>query len=327
MHSIKTGYITIDSHSTPYGTVLENLPTSAHLRIASIVGTEAVRRGDDTVISPRVTHNTIAQLLHDCGVVLKPYDTVASTHNGVMIAYYPPPNVTDTLWVDGGEDKPNIHMTLAYLGKLDTLPADVLSIANTAIRKAVTTQAVLSGEISGFGVFTNGESPVLYASVDVPGLPQLHHNLCAALNDAGITAKQTHGFSPHITIKYLTPNENVAIKRFDPIDISIDSIWVVSGDTERLKIEFGHKAEAFNVQKIKRIRRERELSELNTILDNTRDKHVTEPNVLKIKTKTGLDPLKPQDYAKLRHNIDDLLPRSITTNALERQIRSRLQWW
>lgn len=251
--------------------------------------------------------------------------TAAEKHRGVMIALYPPEHICEALALEGGEDPTNIHITIAYLGKLDELPEDVVAKASDCVQRACAGQSVFRGSISGVGRFAAGEQDVVHATIDIPGLSEFRVKLCAELEAAGIPAKKNHGFDPHATLKYVDVGDEMPLDRIEPVELSLDTVWVVSGDTERHPIKVG-KAEAFTVPQRRSMERAREKKELRTILDNARDGHVGQDNIEKVKDKTGLDPSKQKDREQLKKSLV-VSPPSGATAGMDRRISDKLGWW
>jgi 2'-5' RNA ligase len=147
----------------------------------------------------------------------------ADQQHGVMVALYPSADVARTLAHPGGEAARDLHVTLAYLGSVDHVEdPDRL---RTVVQGFAASCPPLAGSIAGTGVFTTGEEPVLYASPDVPSLPQIRHRLVEHLEAAGYPPSREHGFTPHITLSYgypgSPPSYNQTPLRFDTLSVCI----------------------------------------------------------------------------------------------------------
>lgn len=129
-------------------------------------------------------------------------DVVKGPQTGVMIAFYPSPDQATALAIDGGEAPEELHLTLAYLGNVgaELVEADEPRLIQAVAAWASSTQPV-TGIINGVGLFKNPQD-VTWASVDAPSLPTARQSLIAALDSADLPALATHGFTPHITLKY-----------------------------------------------------------------------------------------------------------------------------
>lgn len=121
--------------------------------------------------------------------------------DGVMIALRPPDHILEAVQIEGGEPFDQLHVTVAYLGDTEGLDrADLFDAV--AIWADIT--GSMPGQLSGYGIFENGEEPVLYASVDVVGLDRARSELFEALALYGIEPQEKHGMQPHLTLMYDT---------------------------------------------------------------------------------------------------------------------------
>jgi 2'-5' RNA ligase len=105
-----------------------------------------------------------------------------------------------------------MHVTLGYLGALDA-EGNVslgdeegcsLETVSAAVAAYTATAAPLpAAMVSGVGLFNlEGGNTVVYASVDVPGLPEMRQGLVAALAAAGVPVAENHGFTAHVSLEY-----------------------------------------------------------------------------------------------------------------------------
>lgn len=124
---------------------------------------------------------------------------------GVMVAFSPSREVCDrlsNLALMAGMDAElpeQIHLTVAYLGKTGEVDKD----AFLAAMKSYAAQSnVMEGNVAGLGTFANGDSHVLWASADVPGIDEFRVGLLPILEAIGSPARNDHGYTPHITLAY-----------------------------------------------------------------------------------------------------------------------------
>lgn len=128
-----------------------------------------------------------------------------AVHSGVMVALAPSLEVRERLSNLAAEhgypslDSAEIHLTLAYLGHTDGVDRDRL---HAAVRAFAAQHDDLHGTLSGLGTFLNGDSHVLWAAVDIPGLAAVRTSLVDALTVAGLPVANDHDFTPHITLSY-----------------------------------------------------------------------------------------------------------------------------
>lgn len=130
----------------------------------------------------------------------------ADVPTGVMVALYPAADVAGKIAIPKGEPAAELHVTLAFLGKQDTIKTADLDRLRTVVAGWAASTPPIEGEISGAGLFaaqdTPDGKPVTYASVDCPLLPKYREHLVHLLKHAGFKVSQDHGFTPHITLAY-----------------------------------------------------------------------------------------------------------------------------
>ena len=92
----------------------------------------------------------------------------------------------------------------------------------------------MSGNIGGTGRFAASNSSdgedVMYRSVDLPDLPSWRQGLIEWLEDAGFPQKSEHGYIPHITIKYLAPEEDIEIGEQKQIPVEFHELMCQIGE-------------------------------------------------------------------------------------------------
>lgn len=152
-----------------------------------------------------------------------------SSHAGAMVAFFLKPSEARQLALPNGESVDQLHVTLAYLGDLkgdtDKLKQTVAEYARAS--------SPLQGVISGIGRFlavSDGDLTSVYASVDLPGLPEWRQGLVQALIDVGFTPSSQHGYSPHITLSYIPKSAPMPIQTIPTIPLNFDTVWLAIGD-------------------------------------------------------------------------------------------------
>lgn len=162
-------------------------------------------------------------------------DKVPDHSDGVMVALYPDPAAADALFAaisgpDNVTPREDLHVTLAYLGKVTDTGTPTADEIVRRVTDAVQGERKLTGTIGGVGQFPPSESSddqdVTWVPVDVPGLGLLRETVADALGDAVAT---DHGFTPHITVGYGIG----LIDPVKPIDVTFDAVHVVYGDQKR----------------------------------------------------------------------------------------------
>jgi 2'-5' RNA ligase len=157
-----------------------------------------------------------------------------------MVALWPSTSVAKKLQGIGqalvkgsAEDVEDIHLTLGFLGTTtDLTPAQLAALPRTVARLAKA-QGPLSGVLGGIGRFgaskNSGGKDVLWAAADLPELPAFRHKLVSALDRAGVPVKTDHGFTPHLTLAYMSPQTKVALPHLDPIPVRFNTVVVAVG--------------------------------------------------------------------------------------------------
>jgi 2'-5' RNA ligase len=149
--------------------------------------------------------------------------------SGVMICLPIPDLVAEKLAVEGGEPPESMHVTLAYVPGIAG-DQDARVRIQEAISPLARTIAPLKGKIGGVGLFRGSETSdwkdVIYASYDSPGLFALRIAVLDALESAGFEASRKHGFTPHVTLKYVEPGQAVMPEVGYSLDFEIDQIVV-----------------------------------------------------------------------------------------------------
>jgi 2'-5' RNA ligase len=141
--------------------------------------------------------------------------------DGAMVALYPPEELARKLAVEGGEKPEELHITLVFLGKADSI-GDPGKLRRVVEGWAASTPP-MKGKMSGLGVFAPSKSSdgklVTYLPGDIPELTKHRERLAAAIEAIGHKIPAEHGFAPHMTLAYgdkrdVEPvNEPVAFER------------------------------------------------------------------------------------------------------------------
>ncbi|GHE31499.1 hypothetical protein GCM10017673_37790 [Streptosporangium violaceochromogenes] len=144
-----------------------------------------------------------------------------------MVALMLPPEAAIEAAVDGGLPAEEMHITLAYLG--EGVAPDRITAVEAAMMEVAAAAGPLTGTIGGLGVFPEGEDGVpVWAPVDVPGLEVLRQRVVDALQEAGVPAASTHGYTPHVTRAYLGPADPLP-EPLAPLPVTFSALEVVVG--------------------------------------------------------------------------------------------------
>jgi len=160
----------------------------------------------------------------------------AEFHTGIMVAAVIPPDVGGRVAVPGGLPLDDLHLTLVYLGDVaDRAAGDRQAVAD-AVTAAAAAFGPLTGTLSGLGRFTapgddNPGDPV-YAAADVPGLGRLRLAIADACAAAGVPPASNHDFTPHVTLAYIDPGDDLPVQRLDPVPVEFDGLVLSWGEED-----------------------------------------------------------------------------------------------
>lgn len=177
-------------------------------------------------------------------------------HSGVMISFDLLPaaagqlslydDATDSL-PEGAVPPDQLHVTLAYLGKVEDLAGQRDALV-TAVHAFAAAHSPISGTVNGGGSFARNEETGLVASwayFDSAPLPAFRQALVEAIQQAGVPYAPTYGFIPHITLAYTAPENKPAISP-PTLDLTFDALNIHWGD-EVMSFPFtGEAAKATN---------------------------------------------------------------------------------
>lgn len=154
--------------------------------------------------------------------------------DGVMLALYPDPETAKALAVDGGSPVEELHVTVCYPGKVADVELEPLLYAADMIAN----REPITATIGGHGRFTGGEDgDVLVALVDSPALEDLRRDVLDALAAQGVPVVRNHGYTPHVTLAYLDPDDASPVDRLDPVTVTFTGLAVVYGE-DRTDVPF-----------------------------------------------------------------------------------------
>lgn len=152
----------------------------------------------------------------------------------VMVALYPPAEVTRRYAMPGGLAPEDLHVTMAYLGRTEDVDRDAL----LAAVKSLPYREPFTAQVAGHGRFTGGDQDVLVALIDAPEVEQLRRDLLSAFTTYNIDVPSEHGFTPHMTLTYMDEQALTPLLRLPADDIEFGAVWVKYGD-ERTAFLFG----------------------------------------------------------------------------------------
>lgn len=119
-----------------------------------------------------------------------------------------------------------MHVTIAYCGKAAAVDAKTLGEAATA---AAAKCAPIAATISGHARFTGGDQDVIVALVDSPDLETLRRLVVDELAERGVEVPRDHGYTPHLTIQYIDPDDPDPIGRLAARTVPFTSLTAKHG--------------------------------------------------------------------------------------------------
>ncbi len=155
-----------------------------------------------------------------------------SERTTAMTAYKLPATIAHQIAIPDGEPVDDLHMTLTFHSNAP-ISEDERSAFQRVVKSVADSHDPLTGEISGIGRFTSvsdGSKTPLYASVDMPGLPEFRHDLVTSLNDAGFAVNAEHGYTPHITLAYLDKDDPTPSVDISAVKLPFTALTLALGD-------------------------------------------------------------------------------------------------
>lgn len=148
---------------------------------------------------------------------------------GAAVVLPLPADLAAEVALEGGLPATELHCTLVYLPTFDREDSVALASLRTVVVAWALGVAPITASLSGVGRFAGdpAEGDPLYLSVDAPPLPAARQTLIEALTAAGFAPSTGHGFSPHVTLRYLSADEALPMTRFEARAVTFDraSIW------------------------------------------------------------------------------------------------------
>lgn len=156
-----------------------------------------------------------------------------ANHKGVMIALYPDPKVAQKLAVPEGEPADELHVTLLFFGEASDQTTNDLQKLDMASQRIAEQYAPVKANIGGLGRFyTTDEdgNQAFYASVDSSSLTKLRQDLANSL--VGMY-KDNHGFTAHMTLKYVKDGQENPLSKWKPVDVTFKNIHLMVAGIEK----------------------------------------------------------------------------------------------
>jgi 2'-5' RNA ligase/cation transport regulator ChaB len=166
------------------------------------------------------------------------FEDIQKSGNGVMLSFWLSPDTAQKLAIEGGEPADQMHITLAYFGKLELTDIQKLGALETAVKAFAQEHAPLSGTLGGPGRFNATEhsdnKDVCFASFDAPGIQEFRAELVDAVENAsGLAVRKDFEYTPHCTIAYIEPGSDLPVQRVEPIPVTFDRITLSIGSAQK----------------------------------------------------------------------------------------------
>lgn len=130
---------------------------------------------------------------------------------------------------DRGVDAEGLHVTLAFLGRLDGLGPSAAERAARACARAASGAGAIRARAGRAERFPDaGGMRVSYLPVRGAGLSSLRARVVRELEAEGLPVNRTYGFVPHITIG-VSPSGHRPPPAGEPVALSFAAVWVCVG--------------------------------------------------------------------------------------------------
>jgi 2'-5' RNA ligase len=205
----------------------------------------AVKAEEPTVTTPEVPEVKAQQ---------EDANAVADDAPGVMLALVVPEHVAKSLVQPDGTPHHEMHVTLGYYGKVGKdIHKDAVETVTKCVAMSAEGYKPAKAHIGGVGRFngskTSDNKDVLIAHVDSPGLHEIRDHLiehvkkCAAMASSadgqvaeanGPSPRTDHGYTPHITLKYMDPEADMPIHKLPRQEFTFTHLLMSVGKEKTL---------------------------------------------------------------------------------------------
>lgn len=175
---------------------------------------------------------------------------------GAAIVLLVPAAVAATVALADGVPAGELHLTLAHLTDFDRADEGLFGTLRDAVAAWATSTPPIAAKLAGVGRFTLPDEDAFYASVDAPGLGAHRESLVTALAAAGFEADAEHGFTPHVTLAYLSADEEAPVARAEVVEVTFDAASIWRGDVHH-DLPLGAVAETTTPEELSMARRTR----------------------------------------------------------------------
>lgn len=160
-----------------------------------------------------------------------------NTHEGkgILVALAPPQRVVDALQQEGGEPADELHVTLAYLGRVKDYDSGHVAALPGHLDEWAARHPGPQMSVEGAGTFLDrgkGDGHVLHALVNAPGLHRLHSDLVDHLKINGYEPSEDYGYLPHMTLGY-TRHHVRFLPKIPRVSWKASRVWSSVGGNRR----------------------------------------------------------------------------------------------
>lgn len=157
--------------------------------------------------------------------------------DGVMLAFWPPEDVAQKLAAADGEPANELHVTLAYFGKLGDIGTEALPALEQAVRYFASTHAPVQATLGGLGRFPatpqSDARDVVYLGVHADGIQKFRQDLVDCCATAGLAPKNDFGYNPHMTLVYVNPHAPHLLKTPESLPVTFDKVTLSIGSAKQ----------------------------------------------------------------------------------------------
>ena len=160
-------------------------------------------------------------------------DVEKAGENGVMLAFWPTSDQQKQIAVDGGESVADIHLTLAYFGKLSEMDLNCLPAMERAIEYFANTHGPVGGTLTGIGIFpatpSSDGKDVAYRGFHSDAIQSFRSDLVNACEQVSCEPKKNFGYNPHVTVKYMPPAAPHLLPHPENMELTFDRVTLSVG--------------------------------------------------------------------------------------------------
>lgn len=157
-----------------------------------------------------------------------------SDWTGLCIMTFLPPNLARKLYMEGGEDQRDLHITWAFLGDSSDYTSEQIDLLYTVVEECAKYIPPIRVRIASTDTFAptdSSEGKVPYfAAVESEQLMQWRDFLCTVLDTFGLPYSKTFDYHPHITLAYLDEHAPVPAPHFEPQTLTLESVTLSAGN-------------------------------------------------------------------------------------------------